>query len=94
MSDFKQIREQIERLLQGERISLSVHEQWEIAKSLKALLRVAEAARGLCNEIAGMLGIERHAIAELVSETNVRCLENKLVKTSEALEQLQERSND
>ena len=36
------IREQIDSLLTGERRSLSVHEQWKYAQSLKKLLKVYE----------------------------------------------------
>lgn len=39
------IQEQIDNLLTGQRVSLSVHEQWEIAQSLKLLKAVVDALK-------------------------------------------------
>jgi hypothetical protein len=49
--------------------------------------RLREVLRALRNEAHGMLAIERAGIVELVSETNVRCLEFRIAGADEALKE-------
>jgi len=49
---------------------------------------VARAADWLRAEVTGMLALERESIAELVSETNMQCLERRLNQTIKALTDL------
>ena len=59
------------------------------ANSLENLLAVYEAAKAEHFEVKGMLAIERYAIAELVSETNMRCLEGRVETMDNALDAVQ-----
>ena len=88
-----EIRKQIRYLRNyGEAVQMQgsiPDEFFEAADTLKKLLAVYEAAKAEHFEIKGMLAIERHAIAELVSETNMRCLEGRVEAMDRALEAAQ-----
>lgn len=55
------------------------------AAELEQKSAIESAARSLLFEVKGMLGIERHAIAELISETNMQRLERRAEQLEKAL---------